>query len=123
MILRYNKNLYDEVINGNETYKAIATNIKKGFSTFISWTDNDSTHYDVLFTYDCVGSGGYQRGLRVTDLFISVMSIGSFGFKIDNMKSAGYIAEKIFHGRLDKSVVALTELINGVLNELNKEEE
>lgn len=39
------------------------------------------------------------------------------------MKSAGYIAEKIFHGRLDKSVVALTELINGVLNELNKEEE
>lgn len=102
MILRYNKNLYDEVINGNETYKAIATNIKKGFSTFISWTDNDSTHYDVLFTYGCVGS---------------------FGFKIDDMKSAGYIAEKIFHGRLDKSVVALTELINGVLNELNKEEE
>lgn len=92
MILRYNKNLYDEVINGSETYKAIATNIKKGFSTFISWTDNDSTHYDVLFTYGCVGSGGY-------------------------------IAEKIFHGRLDKSVVALTELINGVLNELNKEEE
>lgn len=123
MILRYNKNLYDEVINGNETYKAIATNIKKGVSTFISWTDNDSTHYDVLFTYGCVGSGGYQRGLRVTDLFISVMSIGSFGFKIDDMKSAGYIAEKIFHGRLDKSVVALTELINGVLNELNKEEE
>ena len=123
MILRYNKNLYDEVINGNETYKAIATNIKKGFSTFISWTDNDSTHYDVLFTYGCVGSGGYQRGLRVTDLFISVMSIGSFGFKIDDMKSAGYIAEKIFHGRLDKSVVALTELINGVLNGLNKEEE
>lgn len=29
MILRYNKNLYDEVINGSETYKAIATNIKK----------------------------------------------------------------------------------------------
>lgn len=54
MILRYNKNLYDEVINGSETYKAIATNIKKGFSTFISWTDNDSTHYDVLFTYGCV---------------------------------------------------------------------
>lgn len=35
MILRYNKNLYDEVINGNETYKAIATNIKKGFSTLL----------------------------------------------------------------------------------------
>ena len=118
MILRYNKNLYDEVINGNETYKAIATNIKKGFSTFISWTDNDSTHYDVLFTYGCVGSGGYQRGLRVTDLFIRVMSIGSFGFKIDSDKDVGYIAEKLFNGREDESVKAVTELINGIIKEM-----
>ena len=61
-----------------------------------------------------------SKGPRFSAFFIA---IGSFGFKIDDMKSAGYIAEKIFHGRLDKSVVALTELINGVLNELNKEEE
>lgn len=121
--MRFNKNEYDEIINGEGTYKVIAGNLKQGLSVFIGWTDNIYTHYDILFTYKALGTGGYQQGLRTSDLFVSIMSIGSFGFKIDDMKSAGYIAEKIFHGRLDKSVVALTELINGVLNELNKEEE
>ena len=120
---RYKKNNYNEVLNDIGTYKVIASNLLQGINVFIGWTDNDSTHYDILFTYGALGNGGYQRGLRMTDLFVSIMSIGSFGFKTDSYKDVGYIAEKIFHGRLDKSVVALTELINGVLNEINKEEE
>lgn len=49
------------------------------------------------------------------------MSIGSFGFKVDSTKEAGYIAEKLFFGRLDDSVKAVTELINGVIKELNND--
>ncbi len=118
---QYKVNLYDEVINDKGTYKVIAGNLKRGFSTFIGWTDNDSTHYDILFTYGCTGEGCYQRGIRITDLFVSIMSIGSFGFKIDSHKEVGYIAEKLFGSRIDRSVEAVTELINGVLEELNNE--
>ena len=115
------KDEYNEVINDKETYKDIANALRSRFNVFIGWTDNDSTHYDILFTYGAIGNGGYQRGLRRTDLFVSIMSIGSFGFKVDSTKEAGYIAEKLFFGRLDDSVKAVTELINGVIKELNND--
>ncbi len=115
---QYKVNSYDEVINDNGTYKVIAGNLKRGYSTFIGWTDNDSTHYDILFTYGCTGEGCYQRGLRITDLFVSIMSIGSFGFKTDSTKDVSYIAEKLFNNRIDSSVEAITTLINGIIKEL-----
>lgn len=118
VIMRFNKNEYDEIINGEETYKVIAGNLMQGLNVFIGWTDNIYTHYDILFTYKALGTGGYQRGLRYTDLFVSIMSIGSFGFKIDSDKDVGYIAEKLFNGREDESVKAVTELINGIIKEM-----
>lgn len=118
VIMRFNKNEYDEIINGEETYKVIAGNLLQGLNVFIGWTDNIYTHYDILFTYKALGTGGYQRGLRTSDLFVSIMSIGSFGFKIDSDKDVGYIAEKLFNGRENESVKAITELINGIIKEM-----
>ena len=118
VIMKFDKNKYDEIINGEETYKVIAGNLMQGLNVFIGWTDNIYTHYDILFTYKALGTGGYQRGLRYTDLFVSIMSIGSFGFKIDSDKDVGYIAEKLFNGREDESVKAVTELINGIIKEM-----
>ena len=118
VIMKFDKNKYDEIINGEETYKVIAGNLKQGLSVFIGWTDNVYTHYDILFTYKAMGTGGYQRGLKTSDLFVSIMSVGSFGFKIDSDKDVGYIAEKLFYGREDESVKAVTELINGIIKEM-----
>ena len=115
----FNISDYNEVINGRKTYKTIADNLKNNHSTIIGWHDGDSTHYDILFTLGAVGNGGYQRGIRNTDLFVSVISVGSFGFKTDSLKDVGYIAEKLFNCRVDNSVEYLTNLINGVIKELN----
>lgn len=117
---QFKKNNYNEVLNDIGTYKVIAGNLLQGLNVFIGWTDNDSTHYDILFTYRALGNGGYQRGLRMSDLFVSIMSIGSFGFKTDSYKDIGYIAEKLFYNHVDDSVKAVTELINGVIKELQE---
>lgn len=114
------KNNHNEVLNDIGTYKIIASSLLQGFNVFIGWTDNASTHYDILFTYRALGNGGYQRGLKRSDLFVSIMSIGSFGFKTDSYKDVGYIAEKLFYNRVDNSVKAVTELINGVIKELQE---
>ena len=76
------------------------------------------THYDILFDYDVLSLGFIQGGIKDDYLFVSIMRIGAFAFKIDDEKHAGYIAEKLFNGRLDSSVEKLTELINGIIKEL-----
>ncbi len=116
-----NYNEYDEVINGKDTYKAIAKNIKNKESIIIGWTDEIYTHYDILFTYGVNKTGYVQGGIQDYYLFISVMRIGAFGFNANDKKYPEYIAEKLFNGRLDESVEKLTELINGIIEELNNE--
>lgn len=116
-----NFNKYGEVINGNETYKTIAENVWLEIPTLIGWTDEIYTHYDILFTSRVDKNGCVQGGIERYDLFVSIMRIGAFGFKTDDKKYPGYIAEKLFNGRLDKSVEKVTELINGVIKELNNE--
>lgn len=116
-----NFNKYGEVINGNETYKTIAKYLTYGESALIGWTDEADTHYDILFNYNALSAGFTQGGIKGDDLFISIMRVGAFGFKTDDKKCPGYIAEKLFNGRLDKSVEKVTELINGVIKELNNE--
>lgn len=116
----FNRNEYKEIINGEGTYKVIASNLLQGLSVFIGWTDNDYTHYDILFTYKALGDGDYQRGLKTSDLFVSIMSIGSFGFKTDSLKDVGYVAEKLFNNRIDDSVNKVTQLINGIIEALQE---
>ena len=118
--MNYNK--YDEVINGKDTYKSIAKSLKDGIPVLIGWTDGIDTHYDILFTYKVNKNGFVQGGIKENDLFISIMRMGAFGFKTDSEKHFSYIAEKLFNSRVDDSVGKVTELINGVIEEINNNE-
>ena len=45
-----NINKYGEVINSKDTYFEIAKQLIKGESVGIGWTDEYSTHFDIIFT-------------------------------------------------------------------------
>lgn len=118
-----NKDIYDEIINGENTYKEIANRLKQGQAAIIGWTDEEYTHLDILFTYNVYKEQRniLQRGLRGNELFVSIMSVGAFGFNINNSKKyPGYIGEKL---RLPGETTRkkLTELINGIIKELQNE--
>lgn len=112
---------YGEVINGDLTYKAIAEEINYNQSILIGWTDEEFTHYDILFIYKTITRGtNIQGGIRGSDLFVSIMRKGAFGFEVNSQeKSSGYIAEKLHVGG-DVTAEKLAELINGVIKELNQ---
>ena len=111
------KDKYGEIINGEKTYKEIAYLLKHGNSIIIGWTDEEYTHYDILFTLNVVKEGTLQGGLRWNDLFVSIMRKGAFGFLTDSEKDSGYIAEKL---SLENNITTekLTELINGIIKAL-----
>ena len=115
-----NKNEFGEIINGVKTYNLIVDKLKKGQAVFIGWTDEEYSHYDILFKLGAYKEQGnyIQRGIKNNDLFISVMSLGSFGFKaISRNKeiSSGYLSEKLNFNVGEK----FTELVNSVLLRLN----
>lgn len=120
-----NKTEYNEIINGTETYKEIANNLKQHIPVIIGWTDEECTHLDILFTYQAhkEKENYLQGGFMPTDLFVSILSWGSYGFEVDREKNVGYISEKL--GINGEMAEKLTELINGLINELkgsNKDE-
>lgn len=120
-----NKTEYNEIINGTETYKEIANKLKQHIPVIIGWTDEECTHLDILFTYQAhkEKENYLQRGFMSTDLFVSILSWGSYGFEVDREKNVGYISEKL--GINGETAEKLTELINGLINELkgsNKDE-
>ena len=114
-----NQDKYGEIINGEETYIEIAKKLKKGKSVIIGWTDEEYTHLDILFTGGAYKEDGnyLQRGLRGRELFVSIMSIGAFGFDVDVLKSSGYVAEKL-NLRGQPTLDKFTELLNGIIAEL-----
>lgn len=111
---------YGEIINGQDTYESIATALQVGKSILIGWTDEMSTHYDILFTKDPSISGtNIQGGIRRDDLFVSIMRIGCFGFEIENTDTHwGYYSEKFNSNFGEMTGQKLAELINGVKKEL-----
>lgn len=117
---------YNEVINGEETYKRVAGVLKDRGRIIIGWTDQGYDHRDILFTYQPTVYGSLQRGLRWCYLYVSIMGLSCMGFLIesdtDNRKADGYIKEKL---RLDDNHCddKICELINGVIHELDKTEE
>lgn len=118
---------YGEVINGNETYKTIANELKKHGSCIIGWTDQGCDHRDILFTWRPTHLGGVlQRGLRWTYLFISIMDCSCMGFLIerrtDNTKHPEYIKEKL-HLNDNCCDNKICDLVNGVIHELDNFEE
>ncbi len=108
------KDEYGEVINSEKTYKEIAYQLKHGNSVIIGWTDEEGTHYDILFSLNVVKEGTLQGGLRWNDLFVSIMRKGAFGFLTDSPKDSGYIGEKLSLGD-NITTEKLTELINGII--------
>lgn len=119
-----NKDSYGEIINGEQTFKKIAENLKDKGSCIIGWTDEGYDHRDILFTYKPIKYGTLQRGLNWNShLYISIIDHSCMGFLIeyrtDNRKDVGYIQEKLnLH---DNSCdLKICELINGVICELDR---
>lgn len=119
-----NYNEYNEVINGKETYQWIAKEIKDNKAIIIGWTDEDSTHFDICFKlgaekpfYD----NYFQRGIRSYYLFVGIIDHTFYGFTPESKKHWNYIAEKLRMGDND-CTRKVAELINGVIEELNRKE-
>lgn len=115
---------YDEIINGQETYRTIAAKLLQGDSVLIGWTDEEFTHMDILFTLSAYVpyKNTIQGGLRANDLFISIMRVGSFGFDTHNTKHYNYYAEKLkYEKEPEYFKVKLAELFNGVIEYLNNQ--
>lgn len=114
---------YGEIINGIDTYKEIAKQLKNKTDVIIGWTDEEYDHRDIYFSLGNTSKyGEIQRGIKVTDLFIGIVDWSFYGFKTDSTKHPNYIFEKL---RLteNNTNVKIAELINGVIEELNKGDE
>ena len=109
---------YGEITNGTYTYKEIANKLKEGQAVIIGWTDEKYTHLDLLFNYKSHKEGMLQRGLRGNELYVSIISLGAFGFDVkDREIHEGYISQKLnIHG--EPTVSKLAELINGIIRGL-----
>ena len=120
-----NKDTYDEIINGQETYKRIAEELLSSGKCIIGWTDGKYDHRDILFTYKPKHLGGnLQRGLRWCYLYVSIMDFSCMGFLIendrDNQKHIGYIQEKL-NLNDNHCDIEICNLINGVIREIDKQ--
>lgn len=114
---------YGEVINGKDTYFEIAKNLMEGESVGIGWTDENSTHFDIIFTLGIKKYGLFQGGIKADDLFVSILHWSSYGFRTDGIKLGGYIQEKLRLSDYDITGEKVKELVNGVIECLNKERE
>lgn len=113
-----NYDAYSEVINGKETFKGIAKAIKQGQTIGIGWTDEQGTHFDIIFRLGITIYGGFQRGLKENYLFVSIVGHNCMGFVPDKPKEGDYIQEKlVIYGECGEKV---KELINGVIGELRR---
>lgn len=117
-----NHNEYLEVINGENTYREIAKELKEGKAVGIGWTDEEFTHFDIIFKYILeVKEGAFQRGLRQNYLYIGIIDYTCFGFSTENRKDKEYIQEKLrmFNSCGEK----VAELINGIISYLSRSED
>lgn len=112
---------YEEVVNSEQTYKHIAEVLETGKSVLIGWTDNEGTHFDILFSANTIGFGHFQGGVKADDLFVSIMRAGAFGFETNALDThSGYYQEKLGSKVSGNTAVALSELINGVKKHFTK---
>ena len=108
---------YGEIVNGIDTYRGIAKVLISKGSVLIGWTDQNGTHLDILFTMGALQYGtNVQGGIKGTDIFISIMRWGAFGFEVDRSDThAGYYDEKLGNrASFGTTAEPLSELINGV---------
>ena len=112
---------YGEVINHKKTYIDIAHHLRKEGRILIGWTDENGTHFDILFVLNPILEGSnIQGGIRQTDLIVGIMRIGLFGFEVARQDTNyGYIGGKLNIGGQNITTEKVAELINGVKKELN----
>lgn len=116
--MNYDK--YGEVINGKGTYKEIAKLLEENNTVGIGWTDEDSTHLDIIFKLGVLKFGNFQRGIKANFLYVSIIDYTSYAFVPDTIKYGTYIQEKL---RLnDHCGDKVAELINGIIKELEGEQ-
>lgn len=136
--MKFDKDTYDEILNGEDTYKTIAKYLYGGIdylhgntdsverdesqSILIGWTDGEYDHRDILFTYRVQHTDNHQRGMRWCHFFVGIVDFVCYGFTIeintDNRKGPGYLKEKL---RLHDNHCddAICELVDGVIHELD----
>ncbi len=111
---------YEEVINGEDTYKKIAEHLKDGDDVLIGWTDGEYDHRDIFFSLSFpIKYGIIQRGIKRSDLFVGIIGDSFYGFKTEDTKHPSYILEKLILSENDTNL-KMAELINGIIVELNK---
>ena len=86
--LKFDRDSYDEVINGSNTFKSIAkylynNNEDESRSILIGWTDEGYDHRDILFTYRVIHTGNHQRGMRWCHFFVGIIDFTCYGFTIE----------------------------------------
>lgn len=107
---------YGEIINSQETYKKIAEELLNDQAVGVGWTDEESTHFDIVFKLGISKYGMFQRGIKANYLYVSIIDYTSYAFMPDCIKHESYIKEKL---RMDNSAGdKIAELINGIIIEL-----
>ena len=109
---------YDEVTNSPETYNEIAQCVRMT-PVIVGWTDEDGSHYDLLFAYRPGQFGNIGHGIPtvIISLFVGVIGVGCFAFSAEHHDThPSYYAEKLGLTEIENSstMVKLAELINGV---------
>ena len=117
-----NTDEHGEAINGEKTYQRIAKDLQdEQDSVLVGWTDENMTHFDVLFVLNA-----QQRGINIhggikpdKDLFVAIMRKGAFAFSVTGPElHQGYIAEKLGLINQSKTTKKLADLLNGVKSNL-----
>ena len=112
---------FADIVEGPNTYKTIAGELRQSNVCLAGWNDQDFTHHDVLFALKPRHFGNIQGGIRPEGyLFVSVMRIGAFAFNLHREAplDPDYVNEKL-GGSLGEPVrERLTALINGVMENL-----
>jgi hypothetical protein len=109
---------YGEIINSHETYSNIAEFLNFASSCFIGWTDGKATHHDILFTLSPSSFGRFQGGIKPNYLFVSIMRVGAFAFRIEDQSEWEYYDEKLTGNFGEELGIKIAELINGVKRNL-----
>ena len=113
----FNYASFGEVINGKETYNAIAKALKNNEAIGIGWTDEKYTHLDIIFKLGITKIGYFQRGMRDYYLYVSIIGHNCFAFIPDTIKEGNYIQARM---NMENSCGdKLAELVNGVIESLN----
>lgn len=103
-------------INDKQNYEYIVETLRQNHSMVVSWTDQNSVHFDIVFVYrpafDPAQIGILQGGIKHNYLFVSIIKLGSFAFEAGRSSGHNYYTEKLsvpFNVGYE-----LAEFINGV---------